>query len=267
MILRRLGNKKKMAKKIQSYFPPHKIYIEPFFGAGGMFFNKPKVKYNFLNDLDSDVFNLFSVLINNKEELIEYISLMPEDQNLFNYWKDNKEVQPTKKALRFLMLSNFSWNGLGGNFRIGNKTDKKSLEKNLLLTYDFIINSTFSTKFLNFDFRLLLKNISFVQDGRNDELDVFTYSDPPYLSTSNNYNMESKWAEKDVSECMDMTFNSGFKGAMSEFDNEFVINEAKKRGLNVIVIGERKNLKNRRAEILITNYKNNPSLFDGLGCL
>ena len=59
MILRRLGNKKKIAKKIQAYFPPHKIYIEPFFGAGGMFFNKPKAKYNIVNDLDSDVFNLF----------------------------------------------------------------------------------------------------------------------------------------------------------------------------------------------------------------
>ena len=54
MILRRLGNKKKIAKEIQKYFPPHKIYIEPFFGAGGMFFNKPKAKYNIVNDLDSD---------------------------------------------------------------------------------------------------------------------------------------------------------------------------------------------------------------------
>ena len=59
MILRRLGNKKKIAKEIQKYFPPHKIYIEPFFGAGGMFFNKHKAKYNIVNDLDSDVFNLF----------------------------------------------------------------------------------------------------------------------------------------------------------------------------------------------------------------
>ena len=59
MILRRLGNKQAIAHKIIPYFPPHKIYIEPFFGAGGMFFNKPKAKYNIVNDLDSDVFNLF----------------------------------------------------------------------------------------------------------------------------------------------------------------------------------------------------------------
>lgn len=64
MILRRLGNKKKIAQEIQKHFPPHKIYIEPFFGAGGMFFNKPKAKYNIVNDLDSDVFNLFQVVMN-----------------------------------------------------------------------------------------------------------------------------------------------------------------------------------------------------------
>ena len=76
MILRRLGNKKKIAKQIQSYFPKHKIYIEPFFGAGGMFFNKPKAKYNIVNDLDSDVFNLFQVVMNQKEELESHCLLL-----------------------------------------------------------------------------------------------------------------------------------------------------------------------------------------------
>jgi len=33
MILRRIGNKKKIAADIHKFFPPHKIYIEPFFGA------------------------------------------------------------------------------------------------------------------------------------------------------------------------------------------------------------------------------------------
>ena len=32
------------------------------------------------------------------------------------------------------------------------------------------------------------------------------------------------------------------------------LNEAKKRGLNVITIGERCNIKNKKIEILITNY-------------
>jgi DNA adenine methylase len=42
---------------------------------------------------------------------------------------------------------------------------------------------------------------------------------------------------------------------MSEFDNEFILNQAKERNLNVYIIGERQNMKNRKTEILITNYK------------
>ena len=56
---------------IQSKFPEHKVYVEPFFGAGGMFFNKRKAKYNIVNDYDNDVFNLFNVVMHKKDEFIE----------------------------------------------------------------------------------------------------------------------------------------------------------------------------------------------------
>jgi DNA adenine methylase len=49
---------------------------------------------------------------------------------------------------------------------------------------------------------------------------------------------------------------------MSEFDHPFILEQAKQRNLNVITIGERQNLKNRRTEILITNYQKNKNLFD-----
>jgi DNA adenine methylase len=101
MILRRLGNKKKIATKIQAHFPPHKIYIEPFFGAGGMFFNKPKAKYNIVNDLDSDVFNLFQVVMNQRDELEKAFKMMPIHSDLLDYWKKHTETEPIKKALRF----------------------------------------------------------------------------------------------------------------------------------------------------------------------
>lgn len=39
-MLNMVGNKKALADKIIKYFPQHETYIEPFFGAGGIFFNK-----------------------------------------------------------------------------------------------------------------------------------------------------------------------------------------------------------------------------------
>ena len=43
MILRRLGNKKKLVELIVPYMPSHTTYIEPFMGAGGMFFYKKPI--------------------------------------------------------------------------------------------------------------------------------------------------------------------------------------------------------------------------------
>lgn len=41
---------------------------------------------------------------------------------------------------------------------------------------------------------------------------------------------------------------------MSEFDHPFILRQAQERELHVEVIGERKNLNNRRTEILVMNY-------------
>ena len=48
---------------------------------------------------------------------------------------------------------------------------------------------------------------------------------------------------------------------MSEFDNPMILDLAKQMNLNVIIIGERQNMKNRKTEILVTNYQKAPTLF------
>ena len=261
MILRRLGNKQAIATEIQKHFPKHSIYIEPFFGAGGMFFNKPKAKNNIVNDLDSDVFNLFQVVTNQKEELEYAFYLMPIHNDLLKYWMSNKETEPIKKAIRFLFLSNFTYLGKQDclNFS-SNATIKASKDK-----FSALLKQTYSkiydVGFNNNDFRKFLKDISFPTDGRNNENKTFIYCDPPYLNTTDKYEMDDfkKQDSIDLFDCLEAT---GCKFAMSEFDNEFILNQSKERGLNVIVIGERKNLKNRRTEILVTNYQKQNSLFD-----
>jgi DNA adenine methylase len=249
MILRRLGNKKKIAKEIQKYFPPHKIYIEPFFGAGGMFFNKPKAKYNIVNDLDSDVFNLFQVVMNQKEELEKAFYMMPIHSDLLEYYINNEETEPIKKAIRFLFLSNLTHLGGGQSIKCSFGNDKDILLKNIDFTFDFIND----VKFINCDFkRFIEKYISFRDE--DERAKALIYCDPPYLGTNDNYS--NSFTEEQSESLFNTLEETKCKFAMSEFDHPFILEQAKQRGLNVIIIGERQNLKNRRTEILVTNYEN-----------
>ena len=255
MILRRLGNKKKIAKKIQAYFPRHKIYIEPFFGSGGMFFNKPKAKYNIVNDLDSDVFNLFQVVMNQKEELEKAFYMMPIHSDLLEYWKKNEETEPIKKALRFLFLSNLTYLGKMDTLRYGLRTnDKEHFFKTINKTFNKLEN----VKLNNCDFRNFFKSLVYcdIDFGKpsGERKDTFIYCDPPYLQTTDTYS--NSFTESDSLELFETLQQTGCKWAMSEFNHPFILDQAKQRGLNVIEIGERQNLKNRRLEILVTNYEN-----------
>jgi len=254
MILRRLGNKKKVAKLILPHFTPHKIYIEPFFGAGGMFFQKPKAKYNIVNDLDSDVFNLFQVVMNQKEELEKAFYMMPIHSDLLKHWKANEETEPIRKALRFLFLSNFILNGRGTSLRSNVlENSKKEIINSLDSTFLFLND----VKFFNKGFNDFIKCLAF-RPNSNEVFDCFIYCDPPYLGTGDNYS--NCFTEQDTADLFDTVIKTGCKFAISEFDNPFILELAKKHGLEVITIGERKNLKNRRTEVLIVNYRS-PALY------
>lgn len=258
MILRRNGNKSQLADKIYPYFPPHKIYIEPFFGAGGMYFNKSKAKYNFLNDLDDDVFNLFMVIKENRAELYAAIENMPIHQSLMLYWKKKKETHPLWRAVRFLFLSNFTYLSKGYNVKFTADNSKEIILSRIEPTFQYMKDA----RFMCVDFRKVLSMISFGDESALcRKSDAFIYSDGPYFETNGWYSENSN-KEQDVADHFDMLCSSGIRFGMSEFDNELILDHANQRGLNIIIIGERRNLKNRRTEILVTNYKiNQQSLF------
>lgn len=249
MILTRLGNKRKLSSKLQPLFPEHRMRIELFFGAGGAYFSMPQPKYSILNDLDDDVFNLYMVLLEKRDELEYHIRLMPISQSLVTYWKKNRESDPVKKAVRFLLLSNFTYLGKGDTLRFGLDNAKKSLLKNIDFTLEYLQNC----KLMNCDFRQVLPKISFTK-GLNDKENAFVYFDPVYLDTDHYYRVPN-WTKNDTLDCLDLMVNCGIKSAMSEFSHPFVTAAARERNLIITEICERANIKNRKTEILITNYE------------
>jgi DNA adenine methylase len=60
--LRWHGGKFRLAPWIQNFFPPHRIYCEPYCGAASVLLTKPRCWAEYLNDLDAELINLFRVL-------------------------------------------------------------------------------------------------------------------------------------------------------------------------------------------------------------
>ena len=148
-------------------------------------------------------------------------------------------------------MSNFTYLSKGYNLKFTADNAKKILLSRIEATFEYIKYA----KIMCVDFREVLNQISF-QDDSNlcKRSDTFIYADPPYFNTEGWYT-HNKNKEQDTIDCFNTLTESGIRFAMSEFDDPFILDEARTRDLNVHIIGERQNLKNRRTEILITNYE------------
>lgn len=77
------GSKWGMAKEIISLMPPHRSYLEPFFGSGAVLFNKPSSPIETVNDIDGEVVNFFRVLREAPDYLAELIEMTPYAREVY----------------------------------------------------------------------------------------------------------------------------------------------------------------------------------------
>jgi len=255
MVLTRLGNKKAMSSTIYDLFPPHRLRITLFFGAGGIFFNTPRAKFNILNDLDDNITNLFLVISERPDELIDTVSSMPISSTLLKHWKSNIPDCPVQKAARFLLISNFTYLGKGDTIRFGVGCEKDRLIPRIKETFLRLGDARIMCE----DFRDVIGKISFYPSVLKRE-ESFIYLDPVYLGTTHFYKVP-KWTQDDTYDCFQIMDKEGIPAAMSEFDHPFVIEQAKRFGYIVTPIANRRNIKNTRQEVLITNYRPQNLLF------
>ena len=103
------GAKWGMAQEIVALMPPHRSYLEPFFGSGAVLFNKPPSAIETINDVDGDIVNFFTVLREQPDELARLIDLTPYARDVFDDARKNRGTEPLDRAYRFAIRSKMAF--------------------------------------------------------------------------------------------------------------------------------------------------------------
>lgn len=105
------GGANSTALWIARQLPPHLVYCEPYFGSGGVFFNKQPSKAEYLNDLNGDVVNLFRVMREQPERLAALVELTPYAREEYEH-SFEPATDPVERARQMLVRH---WMSIGGN--------------------------------------------------------------------------------------------------------------------------------------------------------
>lgn len=217
-ILKYPGAKWKISDWIISFFPEHKVYCEPYFGSGAVFFNKQPSYIETINDIDGNIVNLFEVCRDYPEELAQAINLTPFSREEFvkcNEPSDDPIEQARRTLVRYHQsfgTSNSSKNSWR-NVQVGGGPRCATMWNCLP---DVIINCCVRLKdaqIENVDALTLIERYS------NEN--ALIYCDPPYLQNLRKRNMyKHEMSDKQHIELLELLKVSKSKIILSGYDNE-----------------------------------------------
>lgn len=180
------GGKSRQAAWICSHFPAHELYLEPFFGMGSVFFYKDPSKAEIINDLESIIYNFWSVIKDKTKssKLAQLLNITPMSDDIFEHYKTAKN-DPIDKAASFLVHQRM---GFGSGTQAakndaflpkrGSQINGFHLLGAKIKQYSQRLRKTYVAN------RCALKLVQrYYQDP-----DVLIYLDPPYVAKGEYYN-------------------------------------------------------------------------------
>lgn len=186
-VLKYSGSKWNIAKKLVELIPPHKSYVEPYFGSGAVLFSKPPSRIEIINDLDSDVVNLFRCIQENPENLARLVMTTPYSREAYNDSFQGTHITGIPsgddrfhKACRFLTRMWQSYGSRNDGYKNGWKYDASRERMYALWDWyalpEWIVGVAERLRKVQIEHKPALDVIK-----QFDNPDVFIYMDPPYL--------------------------------------------------------------------------------------
>lgn len=196
-----IGSKQKFMDKLDPLFPETiKNYYEPFVGGGSVLFylndlEDYDIKHNYINDVDSDVINIYKVIKNDSKKLLQYLEELnklhskKDFNDLIKKFNNNKKDKVMLAAI-YIFLNKRSFNGnckynddnlLNASFSQGKTKINIYNEENIEDISDLLKTTIIKNK----DY------IKFLNEHKPKSGD-FVFIDPPYLVENvNQYYKES----------------------------------------------------------------------------
>jgi DNA adenine methylase len=269
-VLKWVGGKRQLLDTLVPLLPKRiTSYCEPFVGGGALlFYLQPKIAY--VNDINSDLIRVYSVIKDNVEALISELSKYKNEADFFyavRDWDRDKEkyasLSEVEKAARIIYLNKTCYNGLyrvnnAGEFNspFGNYRNPNIVNAPVLRAVSAYLN-TATIHLTSVDYEEVLQKIP---------RGTFVYLDPPYdpISQTSNFTGYSKggFTKADqirLRECCDALNARGIKFMLSNSATEFIQEQYKnynitfvkaKRAVNSVA-SKRGNVD----EVVVRNYE------------
>ena len=238
-VLKYPGAKNRLAEWICGFIPEHEVYVEPYFGSGAIFFNKPPARIETINDLDGNVVNYFRVIREKPEELARMLALTPfSREEYYNSCIFDENDSDIEKARKFAVRC---WQGFGSSnvYRNGFRSSQRRTSPHTTKEWGGLPESLIeaSQRLQNAQIEQL-PALEILK--RYDTEDVFIYVDPPYLhGTRKNYLYKHEMEDDEHIQLLEALKNHPGKIMLSGYESELY---------NTILAGWHKEQKKTQAE-------------------
>lgn len=251
------GGKQSMLKDILPRIPMHRIYTEPFFGGGAVFWAKAPAEVEIINDMNREVVNFYQVLKTKFKELKKLVETTLHSRTLHTDAKVIYErphlFSDVMRAWAFWISTNQGFGcqiGAGWGYGNDSKTPTKTVNKKAAFTLE-LVNLLEHTQIECND------AIKVIQS--RDTEDTFHYIDPPYIEVHQGHYEGYLRSDFDLL----LKALEGVKGKflLSTYPTDILEEYTKKNGWHTVMIDKPLGVakakgvpRKRKIEVLTANY-------------
>ena len=271
-VLKWVGGKRQLLNDIIPMIPKNcSTYVEPFIGGGAVLFEL-QPKKAIINDFNSELINVYTVIRDYPEELIKELQFHKDNNTSEHFYAvreyDRKpeffsQMTPVQKAARLIYLNQTCYNGVYRVNSAGQFNSPYGKYKNPNIVNETVIRAM--SKYFN-ENNIVIKNEDFKEALKGLRRGAFVYLDPPYMPisssssftgyTENGFNEDK---QRELKELCDKLDKKGIKFLQSNSDCEFIRELYSGYRIKTIkakrAINSKGNSRGEINEVLIYNYE------------